>query len=77
MEKDLDKAREAYKFAMSEAQKYGDEVLDALQKSDLYGSKESREIFRKKAERAMVAYENWRSSAELALKVISDIESRA
>lgn len=72
----LDNARAAYQRAVEEAQKYGDEATEAFQKAELYDSSESRELFHKKAKRALVAYENWRKSAELALEVLSEIESR-
>ena len=77
MDSDLARARAAYENAIAEAQKYGNEAMEALQKSDLVSSEESRALFRKKAKRAIVAYENWRKSAELALSVIAEIEGRA
>ena len=47
----------------------------ALQKADLVSSQEARDLFKRKAERALIASENWRKAAELAVEVMQEIAS--
>ncbi len=72
---DFENARQAYEHAWGEARSYGDEALDALQKADMVSSPEARDLFKRKAERALIASENWRRAAELAVKVMQEIAS--
>jgi len=74
-EADLEKARQAYEHAWGESKKYGDEALDALQNADLVSSQEARDLFKRKAGRALTASENWRKAAELMQEVMQEIAS--
>lgn len=72
---DLENARATYERAWSEAKRCGDEALHALQKADLVSSESARELFLKAADKALLASENWRGSAELAREVMQEIVS--
>jgi hypothetical protein len=75
VETDFEAARQAYEHAWAEAKKYGDEALSALQKANAVSSREARDLFTEKAGHALVASENWRKSAQIAIDVMQEIES--
>jgi len=70
--KDLDNAKEAYDHAWSEAEKYGNEALEAMKMAESIPARDTSDMFVEKAKRAMRAYENWRKSAQLAAKVMDE-----
>lgn len=72
---DLENARAALATALGEVQRYGQEALDALRVGDLVGSPSSQRLFKEKAKRAMLASDNWRRAADVALSVIAEIEA--
>jgi len=69
----LRNAKKAYDTAWGEAAKYGAEALDALNKARMLNVSDENNIFVQKAERATVAYENWRTAAENCAKVLANL----
>jgi len=70
---DLENAINAYKTARAEAQKYGDEVMQALQMEDLVSSSTAKEIFIRKRNRAIQAMENGNKAAQLADHAVNEL----
>lgn len=66
-------AKAAYEYAWAESRKHGDEALEALKMAEVAGP--SAQLFKDRAERALLASENWRKSAEIAVEVMQEIAS--
>jgi hypothetical protein len=70
---DFENIRKAYSDAWDNAKRCGDEALDAIKKADLVRSQEARDLFKRKASRAMTASENWRKSSDRAVEMMQKI----
>jgi hypothetical protein len=77
----LENARRAYEHAWGEAKRYGDEALVALQRAEeglcrgLAFREEARDFFKRKANKALATFENWRKASEVAIEVMQEIAS--
>ena len=69
---DLANAKKAFDYAWSEATKYADEALEAMELADSIPARETSDIFVQKAKRALFAHDNWSKSARLASKVMEE-----
>jgi len=73
---DLSNAQAALETALKEAQAFEAEAIRAAEMAKLVGDSASKETFERARDRALVAMENWRKSAEFAQTIIFDISSR-
>ncbi len=70
-----EKAVEAYRHARDKMLEATDLAIEALEVADLVTSKTSRELFERRSAQALLASENWRKAAELAQRVVQEIDA--
>jgi hypothetical protein len=67
--------RAAYADAWGRVQAHGAEALEALNKAEIFPEDSTaRELFERKAKRALDAAEAWQGSVRLCLKTMSELD---
>lgn len=74
--RDLDNAKKAFDHAWGEATKFANEALEAMKTHEQVQARDTGSIFSEKAERAMLAHENWLKAARVAAKVMEEYYDR-
>ena len=70
---DFRRAMQTFRDASAEARRYGNEMVEALEKASFVNSQTDQELYKRKAESAAQAYSNFLQAAELAREVCQEI----